>query len=195
MSVQHPLKRRHVTLDDIFHLTERRDRSNLSKAERSLDFQGRSRTGRFCFSFLRRSSRQAFVCVQVFRSAERGEPCLLWKLCLHFLLQSAQQEGAEHFVEATDDQDGLLFIQVHLKTEEKLWQRDRSQPALADWRSSDGRVPHTFSPVMAKGALNHCSKVLQLLKMVGRRKLSSAQSSGSLFCKGVPVRRTRRGAR
>lgn len=39
----------------------------------------------------------------------------------------------------------------------------------------------TLSPVMAKGALNHCSNVLQLLKMVGRRKLSRAQSSGSLF--------------
>ncbi len=48
---------------------------------------------------------------------------------------------------------------------------------------------------MAKGALNHCSNVLQLLKMVGSRKLSSAQSSGSLFCSGVPVSSTRRGAR
>lgn len=52
----------------------------------------------------------------------------------------------------------------------------------------------TFSPVMAKGALNHCSKVLQLLKMVGSRKLRSAQSSGSLFCSGVPVSSRRRGA-
>ncbi len=46
---------------------------------------------------------------------------------------------------------------------------------------------------MANGALNHCSKVLQLLKMVGSRKLSSAHSSGSLFCSGVPVSSTRRG--
>jgi hypothetical protein len=53
----------------------------------------------------------------------------------------------------------------------------------------------TFSPVIANGALNHCSKVLQLLKMVGRRKLSRAQSSGSLFWSGVPVRRTLLGAR
>ena len=66
---------------------------------------------------------------------------------------------------------------------------------LAHQRCSYDGVPHTFSPVMAKGALNHCSKVLQLLKIVGRRKLSSAQSSGSLFCNGVPVRRTRLGAR
>ncbi|KAF3852224.1 hypothetical protein F7725_005579 [Dissostichus mawsoni] len=44
------------------------------------------------------------------------------------------------------------------------------------------RLPPTFSPVIAKGALNHCSKVMQLLNMVGSRKLSSAQSSGSLFC-------------
>lgn len=58
--------------------------------------------------------------------------------------------------------------------------------------------PHckrTFSPVMANGALNHCSKVLQLLKIVGKRKLSRAQSSGSLFCSGVPVSSTRRGAK
>ena len=40
---------------------------------------------------------------------------------------------------------------------------------------------HTFSPVMAKGVLNHCSKVLQDLKMVGSRKFMSAQSSGRLF--------------
>ena len=39
----------------------------------------------------------------------------------------------------------------------------------------------TFSPVMAKGVLNHCSKVLQDLKMVGSRKFMSAQSSGRLF--------------
>lgn len=52
----------------------------------------------------------------------------------------------------------------------------------------------TLSPVMANGALNHCSKVLQLLKIVGRRKLSRAQSSGSLFCRGVPVSKSLRGA-
>lgn len=40
---------------------------------------------------------------------------------------------------------------------------------------------------MAKGALNHCSKVVQDLKMVGSRKLSRAQSSWRLFCSGVPV--------
>lgn len=64
-------------------------------------------------------------------------------------------------------------------------------------RNTDLRLfflPHTLSPVMANGALNHCSKVLQLLKIVGRRKLSRAQSSGSLFCSGVPVSSRRRGA-
>ena len=39
----------------------------------------------------------------------------------------------------------------------------------------------TFSPVMAKGVLNHCSKVLTDLKMVGRRKFKRAHSSGKLF--------------
>ena len=40
----------------------------------------------------------------------------------------------------------------------------------------------TFSPVMAKGALNHCSKELHDLKMLGSRKFSRAHNSGSLFC-------------
>lgn len=44
----------------------------------------------------------------------------------------------------------------------------------------------TFSPVLAKGALNHCSNVWTLLNMWGRRKLRRDQSSGSLFCSGVP---------
>ena len=39
----------------------------------------------------------------------------------------------------------------------------------------------TFSPVIANGVLNHCSNVAQDLNMVGRRKLSRAQSSGRLF--------------
>jgi hypothetical protein len=51
----------------------------------------------------------------------------------------------------------------------------------------------TFSPVVAKGALNHCSNVEDDLKMDGRRKFSKAHSSGSLFCKGVPVKRSRWG--
>lgn len=52
-----------------------------------------------------------------------------------------------------------------------------------------------FSPVVAKGALNHCSKVLTDLKIDGSRKFRSAQSSGSLFCSGVPVSRSRCGAK
>ena len=41
----------------------------------------------------------------------------------------------------------------------------------------------TFSPVMANGALNHCSKVAQDLKIAGKRKFKRAHNSGSLFCK------------
>jgi len=72
----------------------------------------------------------------------------------------------------------------------------------------------TFSPVIAKGALNHCSKLLQHLKIDGSKKFSNAHSSGSLFlensegyklqyygkyfssstCNGVPVKRSRCGA-
>lgn len=105
-------------------------------------------------------------------------------------------------MEATDNQDGLLFIKVHLKSknQERFGIKDTVPPASLTHSSEKKhmawRVPlSTFSPVMAKGALNHCSNVLQLLKMVGRRKFSNAQSSGSLFCNGVPVSRTRRGAR
>jgi hypothetical protein len=66
---------------------------------------------------------------------------------------------------------------------------------VSSWLSS------TFSPVVANGALNleikihklfdktahHCSKVPQELKIEGSKKFNSAQSSGSLFCNGVPV--------
>lgn len=45
----------------------------------------------------------------------------------------------------------------------------------------------TFSPVVANGALNHCSNVLQDLNIEGNKKFKRAHSSGSLFCKGVPV--------
>lgn len=47
--------------------------------------------------------------------------------------------------------------------------------------ASESFNDQTFSPVVAKGALNHCSNVEQDLKMEGRRKLRRAQSSGSLF--------------
>ena len=36
---------------------------------------------------------------------------------------------------------------------------------------------------MANGALNHCSKVAQDLKIAGKRKFKRAHNSGSLFCK------------
>lgn len=39
---------------------------------------------------------------------------LLGQLGLHLFLESPEQEGAEHFVQTTDDQNGLFFIQVHL---------------------------------------------------------------------------------
>jgi len=42
-------------------------------------------------------------------------------------------------------------------------------------------ICHTFSPVIANGVLNHCSKVLQDLKMSGSKKFMRAQSSGRLF--------------
>jgi len=41
---------------------------------------------------------------------------------------------------------------------------------------------HTFSPVIANGALNHCSKLAHDLKILGNKKFSSAHSSGNLFC-------------
>ena len=47
----------------------------------------------------------------------------------------------------------------------------------------------TQKKVTANGLLNHWSNVSTLLKMVGRRKFSNAQSSGRLFWSGVPVRR------
>ena len=53
-------------------------------------------------------------------------------------------------------------------------------------RMLSSSLSSTFSPVVAKGALNHCSKVVQDLKMEGSRKFSKAHSSGSLFCSGVP---------
>lgn len=41
---------------------------------------------------------------------------LLRQLGLHFLLQPPEQEGAEHFVQTTDNQNGLFLVQVHLQT-------------------------------------------------------------------------------
>ena len=41
----------------------------------------------------------------------------------------------------------------------------------------------TFSMVIAKGALNHCSNVAQDLNIDGNKKFIRAQSSGSLFYK------------
>lgn len=49
-----------------------------------------------------------------------GSSNLLWKLGLHLLLQSAEEEGAEHLMQAADDQDGLLLVQVHLRREKDL---------------------------------------------------------------------------
>ena len=43
----------------------------------------------------------------------------------------------------------------------------------------------------ASGAANHCSKVSLDAKILGSRKLSSAHSSPSEFCRGVPVSRVR----
>ena len=46
----------------------------------------------------------------------------------------------------------------------------------------------SWPPVFANGVLNHSSKEVTDLKMVGRTKLSSAHSSGKLFWSGVPVK-------
>lgn len=51
----------------------------------------------------------------------------------------------------------------------------------------------TFSPVVANGALNHCSNVVTDLKILGNRKFSNAHNSGNLFCSGVPVNSRRCG--
>jgi len=40
----------------------------------------------------------------------------------------------------------------------------------------------TFSPVIANGALNHCSKLAHDLKILGNKKFSNAHNSGNLFC-------------
>ena len=42
----------------------------------------------------------------------------------------------------------------------------------------------TFSPVIAKGVLNHCSNVVHDWKMEGSIKFIRAHSSGRLFCMG-----------
>ena len=45
---------------------------------------------------------------------------LLWQLGLYLFLQSAQQEGAEHFMQTPDYQDGLLLVQVDLGESESV---------------------------------------------------------------------------
>jgi len=47
--------------------------------------------------------------------------------------------------------------------------------------STHENMHNTFSPVIAKGALNHCSKVLQDLNIDGSKKFSKAHNSGRLF--------------
>jgi hypothetical protein len=39
----------------------------------------------------------------------------------------------------------------------------------------------TFSPAAANGALNHCSKFAQELKMLGNKKFNNDHNSGRLF--------------
>lgn len=53
----------------------------------------------------------------------------------------------------------------------------------------------TFSPVVANGALNHCSNVLQDLNIEGNKKFNKAHNSGNLFCNGVPVNKSLWGAK
>ena len=39
----------------------------------------------------------------------------VWELRFDLFLELTQQEGAEHLVETTDDQNSLFLIQLHLK--------------------------------------------------------------------------------
>lgn len=80
-----------------------------------------------------------------------------------------------------------FFSLLSKKGRSTLWRRRMIRIVSSSFKS-------TLSPVMANGALNHCSKVLQLLKIVGSRKLRRAHSSGNLFCNGVPVSSIRLGA-
>jgi hypothetical protein len=59
--------------------------------------------------------------------------------------------------------------------------------------SASSSLSSILSPVpeLANGVLNHSSNDLTELKMRGSTKLSCAQSSGRLFCSGVPVRISR----
>src|SRR5690606_18245539 len=49
----------------------------------------------------------------------------------------------------------------------------------------------SWVPVLANGVLNHSSKLLTDLKMVGKTKLRRFHNSGRLFWSGVPVRMRR----
>jgi hypothetical protein len=87
-------------------------------------------------------------------------------------------------MQATNDQNGFFLVQFHLQ---QLFLVTNFQQIIL--------LTPTFSPVVANGALNHCSNVEQDLKMEGNKKFSKAQSSGNLFCSGVPVNKRRWGAK
>ena len=70
-------------------------------------------------------------------------------------------------------------IQILVHTTDGLQQNGQQQERLRI--AVDNVHVFTFSPVIAKGALNHCSKVLQDLKIVGSKKFNSAHSSGRRF--------------
>lgn len=44
---------------------------------------------------------------------------LFGQLSLNLLLEPPEQEGPQYFVETTDDEDGLLLVQVHLAHQER----------------------------------------------------------------------------
>lgn len=64
---------------------------------------------------------------------------LLWQLRFHLLLQSAQQEGTKHLVQAANDQDGLLLIQVHLAMKTQGGRKSRSVIVVILVYLADGR--------------------------------------------------------
>ena len=190
--VQHPLKRRHVTLDHVFHLPDGEERQvdlmkevdnnrGTQKAPKHQFVCYQLHSGFFVLACILKKVKPAFsgscASTSFFNLRNRKGRSTLWRRRIIKMVSSS-------FRSTWRVKEGDVWQERHCT----FW-------LMSSLKDSQEEVLHTFSPVMAKGALNHCSKVLQLLKMVGRRKLSSAQSSGSLFCSGVPVSRTRRGAR
>lgn len=48
---------------------------------------------------------------------------LFWELSFHLLLEAPEQEGPEHLVQAADNEDCLLLVQIHLAREGNCHQK------------------------------------------------------------------------